>query len=286
MQRSQPSDHDLTAAALRPVLGFILSAVFHGEANQAANQERLQKILGFWASKEVYPPDVMSSLEDEMRAPPVLPPPPPPQHMPPVPAQPPYYDPSHGGWLARVWTSEDWRWKPVLLMRLKRRPVVTLDGLREWGPRPHADELYPCAADVAVSLFSEAHHALRERLCKQRSLFVRTSDGLPHCLQCQVTHGLLRPSTPPWATSPTLLPHAPPCTSNHPEATPRLPPPTLPMHPPCPPTPLTPTLPLTLPIRSTALRPSPPCRPPLPPPRRQPPPRTTASQASISPPHP
>ncbi|GJP67669.1 hypothetical protein CLOP_g24462, partial [Closterium sp. NIES-67] len=52
-QRPQPSAVDAVAGALQPCLGFMLAALFHGGGQQqSSNQERLGKILAFWATKE------------------------------------------------------------------------------------------------------------------------------------------------------------------------------------------------------------------------------------------
>ncbi|CAI5962276.1 unnamed protein product [Closterium sp. NIES-64] len=84
-QRPQPGAVDAVAAALQPCLGFMLAALFHGGGDaQSSNQERLGKILAFWASKEVYPGEAMAHLGALMRLPPHQHPPMPPP--PPVPA--------------------------------------------------------------------------------------------------------------------------------------------------------------------------------------------------------
>ncbi|GAB2277853.1 hypothetical protein Dimus_012555 [Dionaea muscipula] len=71
-RRSNLHDLDNEALAFRPVLGSMLARVFHNSQNKEENQSRLQKILQFWASKEVYDQDTIHSLEGEMtRAPPV-----------------------------------------------------------------------------------------------------------------------------------------------------------------------------------------------------------------------
>lgn len=60
--------HDLSneALAFRPVLGSMLARIYHNPQNKEENQERLQKVLQFWASKEVYDKDTIRSLENEM----------------------------------------------------------------------------------------------------------------------------------------------------------------------------------------------------------------------------
>ncbi|XP_052207341.1 uncharacterized protein LOC127811477 isoform X2 [Diospyros lotus] len=57
---------DNEALAFRPVLGSMLARIYHNPLNKEENQSRLQKILQFWASKEVYDPDTIRALENEM----------------------------------------------------------------------------------------------------------------------------------------------------------------------------------------------------------------------------
>lgn len=60
--------HELSneALAFRPVLGSMLARIYHNPQNKEENQERLQKVLQFWASKEVYDKDTIRLLENEM----------------------------------------------------------------------------------------------------------------------------------------------------------------------------------------------------------------------------
>lgn len=60
--------HDLSneALAFRPVLGSMLARIYHNPQNKEENQERLQKVLQFWASKEVYDRETIRLLESEM----------------------------------------------------------------------------------------------------------------------------------------------------------------------------------------------------------------------------
>lgn len=67
-RRINPRDLDNEALAFKPVLGPMLARIYHNPLNKDANQSRLQKILQFWASKEVYDPDTIYSLEGEMLA--------------------------------------------------------------------------------------------------------------------------------------------------------------------------------------------------------------------------
>ncbi|KAF5188228.1 Calcium homeostasis endoplasmic reticulum protein [Thalictrum thalictroides] len=64
--RVNPRDLDNVALAFKPVIGSMLARIYHNPHNQEANQSRLQKIVQFWASKEVYDPDTIYGLEGEM----------------------------------------------------------------------------------------------------------------------------------------------------------------------------------------------------------------------------
>lgn len=65
-RRINPQDIDNEALAFRPVLGSMLARIYHNPLNKDENQSRLQKILQFWASKEVYDHDTICALESEM----------------------------------------------------------------------------------------------------------------------------------------------------------------------------------------------------------------------------
>ncbi|KAG9459794.1 hypothetical protein H6P81_004302 [Aristolochia fimbriata] len=67
-RRANPHELDNEALAFKPVLGSMLAKIYHNPLNKDANQSRLQKILQFWASKEVYDPDTIYALEGEMIA--------------------------------------------------------------------------------------------------------------------------------------------------------------------------------------------------------------------------
>ena len=64
--RMNPHELDNEALAFKPVLGSMLARIYHNPQNKEANQTRLQKILRFWASKEVYDHDTIYGLEGEM----------------------------------------------------------------------------------------------------------------------------------------------------------------------------------------------------------------------------
>lgn len=44
----------------------MLGRIYHNPHNREENQSRLQKILQFWGSKEVYNRDTINALESEM----------------------------------------------------------------------------------------------------------------------------------------------------------------------------------------------------------------------------
>ncbi|KAL1094984.1 hypothetical protein V6Z11_D06G126800 [Gossypium hirsutum] len=64
-RRVNPRDLDNEALAFKPVLGSMLARIYHNPQNED-NRSRLQKILQFWASKEVYNQDDIYALENEM----------------------------------------------------------------------------------------------------------------------------------------------------------------------------------------------------------------------------
>ncbi|CAL9117652.1 unnamed protein product [Musa textilis] len=64
--RISPRELDNEALAFRPVLGSMLAKIYNNPHNKDANQSRLEKILQFWASKEVYNQETVTSLEREM----------------------------------------------------------------------------------------------------------------------------------------------------------------------------------------------------------------------------
>ncbi|XP_020587227.1 calcium homeostasis endoplasmic reticulum protein [Phalaenopsis equestris] len=65
-RRTNPLDLDNEALAFKPVLGSMLARIYHNPQNMDANQSRLEKILQFWASKEVYDQETIANLEKEM----------------------------------------------------------------------------------------------------------------------------------------------------------------------------------------------------------------------------
>lgn len=65
-RRVNPHELDNEALAFKPVLGSMLARIYHHPQNKDENQSRLQKILQFWASKEVYDQETIHALEGEM----------------------------------------------------------------------------------------------------------------------------------------------------------------------------------------------------------------------------
>ncbi|XP_073281650.1 uncharacterized protein, partial [Primulina huaijiensis] len=65
-RRTNPHELDNEAFAFKPVLGSMLARIYHNPQNMEENQSRLNKILHFWASKEVYDQDTIRVLENEM----------------------------------------------------------------------------------------------------------------------------------------------------------------------------------------------------------------------------
>ncbi|XP_010432891.1 PREDICTED: calcium homeostasis endoplasmic reticulum protein [Camelina sativa] len=66
-RRTNLHEFDNEALAFRPVLGSMLGRIYHFPQNKEENQSRLEKILQFWASKEVFDQDTITSLEKEMK---------------------------------------------------------------------------------------------------------------------------------------------------------------------------------------------------------------------------
>ena len=74
--RTNLKELDPEALAFKPALGTMLAAIYHNPKDMGMNQDRLQKILQFWGTKEVYDMDTINTLEGEMVAgpPPAVPP--------------------------------------------------------------------------------------------------------------------------------------------------------------------------------------------------------------------
>ncbi|XP_010548521.1 PREDICTED: calcium homeostasis endoplasmic reticulum protein [Tarenaya hassleriana] len=71
-RRTNLHELDSEALAFRPILGSMLGRIYHNPQNKEENQSRLEKILEFWGSKEVYDPDTISSLKREMKSGPAI----------------------------------------------------------------------------------------------------------------------------------------------------------------------------------------------------------------------
>ncbi|KAL1210467.1 hypothetical protein V5N11_006793 [Cardamine amara subsp. amara] len=67
-QRTNLHEFDNEALAFRPVLGSMLGRIYHFPQNKEENQSRLENILQFWASNEVFDQDTISSVEKEMKS--------------------------------------------------------------------------------------------------------------------------------------------------------------------------------------------------------------------------
>lgn len=65
-RRANPHELDNEALAFKPVLGSMLARIYHHPQNKEENQSRLQKIVQFWASKEVYDQETIHALDGEM----------------------------------------------------------------------------------------------------------------------------------------------------------------------------------------------------------------------------
>lgn len=65
-RRTNLHELDNEALAFKPVLGSMLARVYHNPQNKEENQSRIQKIIQFWALKEVYSQSIISALENEM----------------------------------------------------------------------------------------------------------------------------------------------------------------------------------------------------------------------------
>ncbi|VFQ65680.1 unnamed protein product [Cuscuta campestris] len=65
-RRLNPHELDNEALAFKPVLASMLARVFHNPQNKEENQSRLQKIVQFWGSKEVFDQETILAFENEM----------------------------------------------------------------------------------------------------------------------------------------------------------------------------------------------------------------------------
>lgn len=65
-RRVNPLELDNEALAFKPVMGSMLARIYHNPHNKEENQSRLQKIVQFWASKEVYDQETIFGIENDM----------------------------------------------------------------------------------------------------------------------------------------------------------------------------------------------------------------------------
>ncbi|EYU30982.1 hypothetical protein MIMGU_mgv1a002724mg [Erythranthe guttata] len=82
-RRVNPQEMDNEALAFKPVLGSMLARIYHNPHNKEENQSRIQKILQFWSSKEVFDHETMFGFENDMM-----------NGLPPTPFPGPHTDPS------------------------------------------------------------------------------------------------------------------------------------------------------------------------------------------------
>ncbi|XP_037458623.1 calcium homeostasis endoplasmic reticulum protein-like [Triticum dicoccoides] len=66
-RRANIQDLDNEAIAFQSVLGSMLVRIYNNPQNKDENQTRLEKILQFWGSKEVYDQETVANLEREMK---------------------------------------------------------------------------------------------------------------------------------------------------------------------------------------------------------------------------
>lgn len=65
-RRTSSHDLDNEALAFKPVLGSMLARIYHNPQSNEEYRKRLQQMVEFWASKEVFDQDTISSLKGEM----------------------------------------------------------------------------------------------------------------------------------------------------------------------------------------------------------------------------
>jgi hypothetical protein len=66
-RRTNIQDLDNEAVAFQSVLGSMLARIYNNPQSKDDNQNRLEKILQFWGSKEVYDQETIANLEREMK---------------------------------------------------------------------------------------------------------------------------------------------------------------------------------------------------------------------------
>ena len=66
MHRRTGEDLDNEALAFKPVLGSMLARIYHNPQIKEENQSKLQQLLQLWASNNIYDPDTITALRNEM----------------------------------------------------------------------------------------------------------------------------------------------------------------------------------------------------------------------------
>ena len=66
MRRNNKNDLDNEALAFKPVVGSMLARVYHNPQIKEESHLKLQKLVQFWASKEIYDQDTIKTLEGVM----------------------------------------------------------------------------------------------------------------------------------------------------------------------------------------------------------------------------
>ncbi|XP_030483623.1 uncharacterized protein LOC115700197 [Cannabis sativa] len=66
VHRRTGDELDNEALAFKPVLGPMLARIFHNPQIQEENQSKLQQLLQLWASNNIYDPDTINALRNEM----------------------------------------------------------------------------------------------------------------------------------------------------------------------------------------------------------------------------
>lgn len=66
-RRTNIRDLDNEAIAFKSILGSMLARVYNNSQSKDDNQTRVEKILQFWGSKEVYDQETIANFEREMK---------------------------------------------------------------------------------------------------------------------------------------------------------------------------------------------------------------------------
>lgn len=65
-RRASTHDLDNEAHAFKPALGSMLARIYHNPQSNEEYRKRLQQMVEFWASKEVFDQETISLLKGEM----------------------------------------------------------------------------------------------------------------------------------------------------------------------------------------------------------------------------